>query len=48
MAAEIVDACAKKNVQCTVFDGVVPNPTVSCIDAGVRNRTLTLTFKKLK
>lgn len=36
MAAGIAEACAKKGVPCTIYDGIVPNPTVSCIDAGVR------------
>lgn len=36
MAKIIVDSVEAAGLQCIVFDGVVPNPTVSCINEGIR------------
>ena len=36
LAADIIASIQNAGLQCKVFDGVMPNPTVSCINEGIR------------
>ena len=36
IASIIIDSCQAAGLECIVYDGVVPNPTVSCINEGIK------------
>lgn len=35
LSARLSEGLAKQGIKCTVYDGVVPNPTIDCIEEGV-------------
>ena len=36
LSSRLSDGLAKQGIKCTVYDGVVPNPTIDCIEEGVK------------